>query len=572
MFGERFFATRERLSGLIHGIHSLAADAKVAPGADLSPECLENELLHPFTFIACGEINSGKSSLLNALCRHEICPTGVLPVTDRVHRHCFGNPPSDRLIDGVLEKCRPIGFLRNLILIDTPGTNAGDGAQMDLVEPEVLGADLVMCVFPVSNPWGAATWDFIGRLPGEALERTVLVIQQADLREAGDLEVILGHMEDLSKKRLGRVLPAFAVSAKLAQESRRATPVVESALRASGFSKLEDFISRHICQSPARGALLETWRSQAARSLRLVEDQIDDQNRAISGHVRFIDGIEREIDEMRLQFVARLPRHLTNVAEVFQTEAVWVSRLLHRRLRALPSFLRLFTGERAGLQMETAFIERLRQTIEAVAEKDAGEVAESCAIHWQELGVRIQSTMNPALEEEQPIDETLAAARQRFVHRLSGAAGDSIGSLKVRTRLDQDLRKRNVALRSFLVTTLVSTTAGAVCGALGLPWLPAIFCTIAGLFFVGGVVVAWITRRSITRDFRQRLLDTCDAFASALHSDYEDALRVVFHEYAASLSRLRTHLAREKLSIEPRLRRRQELFLTLKAIEQDLHP
>jgi hypothetical protein len=31
LFGERFFATRERLSELIHGIHALAADAEARP-------------------------------------------------------------------------------------------------------------------------------------------------------------------------------------------------------------------------------------------------------------------------------------------------------------------------------------------------------------------------------------------------------------------------------------------------------------------------------------------------------------------------------------------------------------
>jgi hypothetical protein len=572
LFGERFFATRERLSELIHGIHVLAADAKADPGPDISRERLTNELLRPFTFIACGEINAGKSSLLNGLCRHDLCPTGVLPVTDRTHSYRYGISASDASIDEIEKKCRPIGFLKDFVLIDTPGTNGGDAARLDLVEREAMGADLVMCVFPVSNPWGAATWDFIARLPAEVLERTVLVIQQADLRESVDLQVILGHMADLSTKRLGRALPAFSVSAKLASEADCVTPLTARPWQASGFPALLDFISRTICLSPARCALLESWRARAAAALRLVEDQIDDQNRAINGYGHFIEGIEREIDEMRLQFVSRLPRHLANVAEVFQTEAVWVSRLLHRRLRALPSLLRLFTGERSGQQMESAFIERLRQTIEAVAEKDAGEVADACALHWQELGERVRNAMQTPLESEQPIEETLTAARQRFVRRLSGAARESIGNLKVRTRLDKELRHRNVALRSFLVMTLVFITAGASCGALGVPWLPAIFCAVAGLFFAGGVVVAWITRRSITRDFRQRLLDTCGAFASALHNDYEDAVRVVFHEYAAALGRLRTHLAREKLAIEPRLRRWQELFLTLKAIEQDLHP
>jgi hypothetical protein len=83
-------------------------------------------------------------------------------------------------------------------------------------------------------------------------------------------------------------------------------------------------------------------------------------------------------------------------------------------------------------------------------------------------------------------------------------------------------------------------------------------------------MVAWATRTSITRDFQDHLRNTCGTFASTLHSDYEEALLIVFRDYASSLDNVRTHLAREKLAFEPCLRRWQELFLTLKAIEQEL--
>jgi hypothetical protein len=563
MFGERYFATRERLASLVHGILSFAAENGADSVASLSRDDLESELRAPVSFIACGEVNSGKSTLLNALCGHPLCPTGVLPVTDRFLRYRFGNSEQDVMLGAHLEeKIRRIGFLQDLTLIDTPGTNSTAPGHPELLSELAAEADLVICVFPVSNPWSAATWDFISRLPSDVLQRAVLIIQQADLREAADLDVIRGHMADLSLKKLGRELPTFAVSGKLACEAGR--------MRDSGLPALMDFISNVICESSPRRALLENWRARAAAALRAVEDHIDDQNRAITQHGRFIDGIEREIEDMRGQFIARLSRHLENVAVVFKTEAVGVSRLLHRKLGAAASILRLFTIDRTGQRMEAVFMERLGETIDAVAEKDGGEVADACAEHWNELGSRIQEATGMTLESSEPIAQTLTNARQRFVRRLGGAAREGIGSLKVRTRLDKDLRARNVALRSFVVMTLVLTTAGAACGALGVPWLPLILCGLAALFLTGGIMVAWITRRTITRDFRERLLDTCGAFASTLHSDYEEALRVVFHDYTSALGGLRTRLAREKLAIEPRLKRWQELFLTLKAIEQDM--
>ena len=227
-------------------------------------------------------------------------------------------------------------------------------------------------------------------------------------------------------------------------------------------------------------------------------------------------------------------------------------------------------GDRTGPAIEAVFVDRLQGAVEAVAETDGLEVVEFCRNHWTELGERVKTTMAVDLGSLESLNATLEIAQKSFVQRLGRAAYQGIDNLKVRNQLDKDLRSRNVALKSFTFTTLVFLTIGAVCGALGISWLPMIFCSLAGAFFLGGIIVASITRRTITSDFQRRLLDTCGGFASALHTDYEEALRIVFQDYASSLNVVRSQLASDRLSIEPRLRNWQELFLTLKAVGQDI--
>ena len=571
MFGERYFATRERLSQVMQGIAGLALETATDLGGSLPLEEIENGLGPPFLFVVSGEVNAGKSTLFNGLFGHDLCPINVLPETDRVIRYQHGNPPRDVAISPLHEeRHRPLEFLRDFILIDTPGTNSAVRDHQQTTARFLPAADLIFFVFPVTNPWGASTWDFISEFAPETLQQVVFIIQQADLREPADLNVILGHMADLAMKRIGRVPPIFAVSGKLACEAKRATPVATELLEASGYPELESFITRNVCESPRRQNAIETWRGQAAAALRVVEDHIENQNHALNCHGRFLDTVEREIDDIRERFVARLPRHLAGVAEVFETEAVWISKRLRRRLGVIPSFFRLFVGDRTGPTIEAMFVERLQTAVEAVAKKDGGEVVEFCRSHWNELGGRVKDAMGVDLGGAEPLDATLAAAKARFVQRLGRAARQGIGNLKVRNQLDKDLRRRNLALKSFAFMTLLLTAAGATCGALGLPWLPLVFCGLAALFLSGGVLTAWVTRRSIIAGFQKRLLDTCNGFASTLHSDYEEALRIVFRDYASSLNAVRNHLVNEKQAIEPRLKRWQELFLTLKAIEQDL--
>ncbi len=571
MFGERYFATRERLAEVMRGTVELAAETRADLGDCLPLAALEKGLGTPFLFVVCGEVNAGKSTLLNGLFGHDLCRVNNLPETDRVLYYQFGNPSRDVEITPLLEeRYRPLGFLRDFNLIDTPGTNSAVDGHQEITARFLPSADLILFVFPVTNPWAASTWNFISELSPESLKQVAFIIQQADQREAIDINVIRGHMADLSMKRIGHIPPIFAVSGKTAYEAKCATPVSRDRLKASGYPELESFISQKVCESPERKDTLETWRSQAASALRAVEDHVEDQTHALNTQGRFLDTIEREIDDIRERFVVRLPRHLTGVAEIFETEAVWVSKRLRRRLGVLPSFIRLFTGDRTGPEMEAVFIERLQSAVEAVAEKDGLEVVEFCRTHWNELGERVKEAMAVDLGSSGPLDETLATAKKRFVLRLGRAARQGIGNLKVRNQLDKEIRRRNLALKSFTFMLLLLTTAGATCGALRVPWAPAILCGLAGLFLVGGVLTAWITRKSITAEFQKRLLDTCGGFASTLRSDYEEALRIVFQDYASSLSAVRAHLAREKIAIEPKLKRWQELFLTLKAIEQEL--
>ena len=570
-FGERYLATRGRLAAVMQGIAGLAADVQIDISDQLPLAEIDSSLGAPFLFVVCGEVNAGKSTLLNGLFGHDFCKVSVLPETDRVLWYQSGSPSHDSTVKPLLEKrFRPLHFLKNFHLVDTPGTNSTVKDHQAVTAEFFPAADLILIVFPITNPWGAATWNFLSELSPDSLTRVALVIQQADQREAGDIKVTLGHLADLAMKRLGCVPPIFAVSGKTACEAKRSVPFRKDLFEKSGYSELESFISSVICESPSRRRLLETWRSQAASGLRTVEDHIENRTDTLNHQGRFLDTIEREIDDIRERFVIRLPTHLTDVAEVFETEAIWVSKILNRRLAVAPSLLRLFMGDRTGHEMESVFIERLQAAVEAVAEKDGVAVVEFCRSHWNELGARVRETMGLELGSSHSVDDTLETAKNRFILRLGRAARQGIGSLKVRNQLDKDLRRRNLALKSFTFMTLLLTTAGSSCGALGIPWAPGILCGLAGIFLCGGVFTAWVTRRSITAELRKRLLDTCGGFASTLRSDYEEALRIVFQDYATSLTVVRTHLAMEKLAIEPRMKRWQDLFLTLKAIEQDL--
>jgi len=569
-FGERYFATRERIAQVIKGITELARDTSTDLGGSLAHTAIEKDLGAPFLFVVCGEVNAGKSSLINGLFGRELCKVNILPETDRVIWYRYGAPPRDVATTPSLEeRYRPIEFLRDFNLVDTPGTNSIVRGHQEITERFLPVADLILFVFPVTNPWGAATWNLISKLPQECHARVAFIIQQADQREDADIRVITEHMADLSMKRIGIVPKIFAVSGKMAMEAKRAGAFAERELTRSGFPVLEDYISRRVCDSPERRAALHTWKNNASLALRKIEDRIEDQTRVLNDQNHFLASLEDEIDAMRERLVGRLPHHLAGVAEVFETEAVWVTRSLRKWLGIARSVFRIFVGDRTGSATEALFIERLRSAVEAVAESDGADIVAACRNHWEELGARVKESIGTDIDEQEPIGEKLGQASSRFVQRIGRAAHVAIGNLHVRKDLERELRQRNLALKSFTATTLIFLIAAALCGIFGFPWLPWVFCGISMVFLVGGATIAHITRGKISRDFQNSLLDTCGTFAEALRADYEEALRIFFQDYTTCLNSIRKHLAKQKLAIEPKLGRWHNLFLTLKSIEQD---
>jgi hypothetical protein len=573
MFGERYFTARQHLARLMRQIHALGSQHGIDLSSHLPLAELESGSLGaPFSLVVCGGTNAGKSAFLNALMGRQICPMSALPNTDRVNIYRYGDPASDTDAGPLLREARrPLVILRDFHLVDTPGLRAEPDEVSRLLEPLLEVADALFVVLPFDNPWGAPAWNLVSCLPPLMLDRTILIVQQADRANPADLPVIEGHLRDLAVKKVGRALPVFPVSAKLAYEARQSQPEDTARLVASGFANLECHLSAAVCGTPARHALLAAWRDQADTALRAVEDRFDWNEQLVRERHQFLRLMEADIIRLREHFILRLPDHLGRVAEIFQREAVGVTRFLRKKLGTARSIISAFLGDRTIHAVEAVFVERLQAAVESVAQLDGDEVVAVCREHRQQLVRQVKESTGVDLAQAAgERDGKLEEARAWFVERVGCAARDGIGNLQVRSQLAKDLVRRNRAIKSFLCVCLLLATAAGVSGALGFhPWPAMGLLGGAALFLLGGALVAWLAMRRVSGDFQDRLLDTCAGFANALKADYEAALKVVFQEHLENLAPLRQHLATAQAALEPARKRWSELFLTLKSIEQD---
>ncbi len=189
----------------------------------LDTEALKQALLDlegPFLLVVIGEYNSGKSSLLNALLGEDFLKEGVTPTTDRINLIGYGpepklQPQSPELVLVQL----PHPLLKDLHLVDTPGTNAILQHHQVLTEQFLPRADLILFVTSADRPFTQSEADFLGLIRAWG-KKVVLVINKIDLLSEPELQQVLEFVKKAADQTLGQTPPLFAVSARRARQGQ----------------------------------------------------------------------------------------------------------------------------------------------------------------------------------------------------------------------------------------------------------------------------------------------------------------------------------------------------------------
>lgn len=276
MIGEEYFELRSRLGTDLYTLASLVRDTGGSPEDIQILDNLIASLNDPFVFVVVGEVNVGKSTLLNALFGADISKTGVMPTTDRICFFKYGPSVQAIPIGPNIDEVRvPCDILKDFHIVDTPGTNSIENEHQQITERFVPMADLVIFVFSAMNPWGASAWHFLDKVHSHWRKNVVFVLQQSDLRTPEEISVIRDYMRQLCTQRFQREFPIFPISAKKAYLARSSGIDRERLLAESGFNALEEHITGVVMQSPARRTKLHS----SLRLARSILEQLLDRTR-----------------------------------------------------------------------------------------------------------------------------------------------------------------------------------------------------------------------------------------------------------------------------------------------------
>ena len=226
---------------LLQRLHDLLAQSEPVPDdlGHLRRALLQLEDL--FLLVVVGEFNSGKSALINALLGAAILPEGVTPTTDRIYLIRHGPAgPAEVISEDVRAVRFPLDLLREVHIVDTPGTNAVLRRHEALTRDFVPRSDLVIFVTSADRPFTESERSFL-ELLRQWGKKLVLVINKVDILESqAQVEEVERFVRDQAKRLLHFSPTVFSLSARQALRS----PADASASTSDGFQAFRQHLLR----------------------------------------------------------------------------------------------------------------------------------------------------------------------------------------------------------------------------------------------------------------------------------------------------------------------------------------
>src|ERR687889_207259 len=538
---ERREALVERERELLEKLVSFLKDFG-APWEDIDlVQRAHQDLEELFLLVIVGEFNSGKSAFVNALLGADIAEEGVTPTTSRITLLRHADEPVEKgRRDEVLEKGYPNEFLREIAIVDTPGTNAIIRHHEELSRGFVPRSDLVLFVTSAERPLTESERGYL-ELIRDWGKKILLVINKADLlADESKVEEVRSFVDGGIRSALGLTPPIFFVSALLARKAKAATNVMEreALMKASGFAELESYVTDLLDEGGRVRLKMESPLGVVDELNRRYMGGVDERLALLQEDFRTAENVESQLElykeDLGRDFEARIAEIENIVLRMNERGDAW----LEENIR-FANIRELFRQEKVSERFK-------REVVGDTEELVDGRVDE--LIDWM---------VDRNLKQWRMVVDYVNRRRQAdYDERLIGEVGDSFeynrGQLlrsvgknaqDVVQRYDRERESQKLALS---LQGAVAQTAAFEVGAVGIGAVVVAIATtrfldvtgiIAGAILAGyGLFILPNRRRKAREEFREKTDSLRERLGEVVRRQFES-------ELGRSIERMREAIA-----------------------------
>jgi small GTP-binding protein len=461
-----------------------------------------------FLLVVAGEFNSGKSSFINALLGERVLPEGVTPTTDRINRLRYGAEPSEHLVEAyLLDRTYPADLLREITIVDTPGTNAIIRRHEELTRDFLPRSDLVLFVTSADRPFTESERGFLEQIR-EWGKKIVFVVNKIDiLTRPEDQQQVLDFVRDNATALVGEPPRLFAVSARDALAAR--TTGSAEGWQASGFEAMEQYLVRTLDQQERIRLKLLNPLNVGLRLAARYKDVAFQRLKLLAQDIETIQNIDRQLALFHDQMVRDVEPRLSRLDVLLGDMEQRGVRFFEETLR-IGRIRTLLDSDGVRRAFEREVIGDTPAQLEAETGRIIDWIVERNLKAWQDVSGYIDRRQIERHREGMvgEVGGSFTYNRQALLESIGRVARDTVGSY------DRDAEARAIAND---VQGTFATTALAQAGALGLGTLVVTLLTgavadVTGLLLatalaIGGFYVIPRKRRQAQRDFSRRIAE-----------------------------------------------------------------
>ncbi|HUS93883.1 MAG TPA: dynamin family protein [Patescibacteria group bacterium] len=460
-----------------------------------------------FLLVTAGEFNSGKSAFINALVGRQLLPEGVTPTTNQIYLLKYGEEVSQTPgPKGVIIQTAPVETLRNVNIVDTPGTNAIMREHEALTSEFIPRSDLVLFLTSADRPFTESERAFLVQIRDWG-KKIVLVVNKIDiLKDQGAIDQVIEFAGSSAHRLVGDIQGVFPVSAKLAQEAKAGEP---RAWEASGFEPLENFIHDTL-DDEGRFRLkllnpLGVGFRLAKRQLAIIEEDLE----AIGEDSQLLDDVHDQMtyynDDMQRNFQARLGEIDSLLFGMEKRGRAFFDDTI--RFGRIPDLVR---PNRIQVEFEEKVVADMPNQIEARIDELVDWMVEQDLRQWmavsEHLARRKQMHEDRIVGQSGPKEGTLAYDRQRLIDSIGLATNQAIAGFDKEQEATEMAESARSAVAGVALLEIGGLGIGAVVAALATAtWLDMTGIAFGVTFMALGLLVLPARRRKANQELETKL-------------------------------------------------------------------
>jgi small GTP-binding protein len=514
-------------------------------GSDVAPEDLRRfqearqQLDGLFLLVIAGEFNSGKSSFINALLGERVLPEGVTPTTDRINVLRYGDRVSENLREAyLLERTHPADLLREISIVDTPGTNAIIRRHEELTRDFVPRSDLVLFVTSADRPFTESEREFLEQIRQWG-KKIVFIVNKIDILTPPERQQVVKYVDDNAALLLGEEPRIFGVSARNALEAREnQTASSEQRWEQSGFDAVEDYLLNTLDQEERVRLKLLNPLNVGLRLAAKYKEATFERLKLLAQDVEALQNIDQQLavfhQEMLRDFEPRLGRLDVLLSDMERRG----SRFFEETIR-IGRIRSLMDSEGVKRAFEREVVADTPRAIEDEVGRVIDWIVERNHKLWQDISAYIDRRQLARYREGMigEVGASFSYNRQALLDSIGRASQEVLGSY------NREAESQAIANE---IQGAFASTALAEAGAIGLGTIVVTLVTgaaadvtgivLAAALAVGGFYILPRRRRQAQRDFQRRI--------SELRARLKEALtRQVHLELEQSSARINEAIA-----------------------------